>query len=50
MNSPHWGTFLLTHESIEDQINNLDAALERHGVSPDSFRRLMLGQVWDVPV
>jgi L-ascorbate metabolism protein UlaG (beta-lactamase superfamily) len=46
----HWGTFQLTDESIEDQINDLDAALEKHGVSPDSFRRLMPGQSWNVPV
>ncbi len=45
----HWGTFQLTNESIEDQIEALDAALDKHGVSPEIFRRLQPGQVWDVP-
>jgi len=45
----HWGTVQLTNESIEDQIEALDAALEKHDVSPEIFRRLQPGQVWDVP-
>ncbi|MGI9354069.1 MAG: MBL fold metallo-hydrolase [Rhizobiaceae bacterium] len=45
----HWGTIQLTDESIEDQIEALDAALTKHGVSPEIFRRLQPGQVWDVP-
>ena len=45
----HWGTFQLTDEHIEDQIADLDAALARHGVSPEIFRRLWPGQSWDVP-
>ncbi len=45
----HWGTFQLTDESIEDQIADLDAALAKHGVAPDVFRRLQPGQAWDVP-
>lgn len=46
----HWGTFQLTDESIEDQINDLDSALAKYGVSQNIFRRLMPGQAWDVPV
>ena len=45
----HWGTFQLTNESIEDQIEALDAALAKHDVSPNRFRRLMPGEAWDVP-
>ena len=45
----HWGTFQLTDEHIDDQIADLRAARERHGVSPDTFRRLRPGEAWDVP-
>ena len=45
----HWGTFQLTDEHIEDQIAALDAARETHGVAPDVFRRLMPGEIWNVP-
>ena len=45
----HWGTFQLTDEHIDDQIADLDAALVRHGVSPETFRRLQPGEFWDVP-
>ena len=45
----HWGTFQLTDEHIDEQIADLDAALARHDVGPDTFRRLLPGEAWDVP-
>ena len=45
----HWGTFQLTNESIEDQLTDLTAALDKHGVSPDVFRALRPGEAWSVP-
>jgi L-ascorbate metabolism protein UlaG (beta-lactamase superfamily) len=44
----HWGTFQLTNESIDDQLNHLAEARIRHGVSEEKFRALRPGQVWDV--
>lgn len=45
----HWGTFQLTNESIEDQLEALNSALINHGVSKEVFRALQPGQVWDIP-
>ena len=45
----HWGTFQLTNESIDDQLEALDAARARHDVSEDFFRALRPGQAWDIP-
>ena len=45
----HWGTFQLTNESIDDQVEHLEVALKKHNVSADVFRRLRPGQAWDVP-
>ena len=45
----HWGTFQLTDESIEDQLEALEAARQKHDVSADVFRALQPGQAWDVP-
>ncbi|MEM7302933.1 MAG: MBL fold metallo-hydrolase [Pseudomonadota bacterium] len=41
----HWGTFRLTNESIDDQLNHLEAARQKHGVSGEQFRALRPGQV-----
>ena len=46
----HWGTFQLTDESIEDQIEHLDEALLKHGVSKEEFRALQPGEVWNIPL
>ena len=46
----HWGTFQLTNEAIEDQLADLAAAREKHGVPADLFRALQPGETWDVPV
>ena len=46
----HWGTFQLTDESIEDQLEALAIARQTHGVSDQAFRALQPGQVWNVPL
>ena len=46
----HWGTFQLTNESIEDQLQHLAEARENHGVRKDEFRALQPGEVWEVPM
>ena len=46
----HWGTFQLTNESIEDQLADLEAARNKHGVDQDVFRALQPGQFWEVPM
>ncbi len=46
----HWGTFQLTDESIEEQLEALDAARQKHNISADVFRALQPGQFWDVPL
>jgi len=45
----HWGTFQLTNESIEDQLDALGTARLRHAVDESRFRALQPGQVWNVP-
>lgn len=45
----HWGTFQLTNEAIDAPLLELEAALERHGVAPDSFPALRPGERWDAP-
>ena len=45
----HWGTFNLTNEGIEEPLEALAEALEKHGVSPQAFRPLRPGEAWDVP-
>ena len=46
----HWGTFQLTNESIEDQLEALEVARVKHGVGADIFRALHPGEVWNVPL
>lgn len=46
----HWGTFQLTNESIDDQLRDLDAARQKHGVGEAVFRALQPGEVWNVPM
>jgi len=45
----HWGTFQLTDESIDDQINHLKAAKTKYAIAEERFRALRPGQVWNVP-
>ena len=45
----HWGVFQLTDEGREAPLDALAAALAEHGVSPEVFRPLAPGQVWDIP-
>lgn len=45
----HWGTFKLTNESIEDQLEALAEARIKHGVAETAFRALRPGEAWDVP-
>ncbi len=46
----HWGTFQLTNESIQDQLDALVAARTRHNVPEANFRAMQPGQVWHVPL
>lgn len=46
----HWGTFQLTDESIEDQLDALAAARQEHGVAEEDFRALQPGQIWEIPL
>ena len=45
----HWGVFQLTDEGREAPLDALATALAEHGVSPEVFRPLAPGQVWDIP-
>ena len=45
----HWGTFQLTNESIEDQLEALEQARIKYKVGANSFRALQPGQVWNIP-
>lgn len=46
----HWGTFQLTDEDREAPPEALAAALAAKGISPDRFRALAAGDVWQAPV
>jgi L-ascorbate metabolism protein UlaG (beta-lactamase superfamily) len=43
----HWGTFRLTNEGVEEQVQELATALRAADVSPERFRALRPGQVWE---
>jgi L-ascorbate metabolism protein UlaG (beta-lactamase superfamily) len=40
----HFGTFRLTAEGIDDPVTDLAAALDQHGIDPDRFRVLEVGE------
>jgi L-ascorbate metabolism protein UlaG (beta-lactamase superfamily) len=42
----HWGTFRLTNEGVEEPAAELDKALQAAEMSPDRFRALRPGEVW----
>ena len=46
----HWGTFQLTNEPIGEPSDRLHAALDAKGIARDTFRAMLPGEVWDVPL
>ncbi|WP_028746421.1 MBL fold metallo-hydrolase [Rhizobium mesoamericanum] len=46
----HFATFQLTDEAIDAPVKALNAATADHSVSPERFRPLRAGEVFDVPV
>jgi hypothetical protein len=40
----HYGCFRLTDEGIDDPIQDLTAALQKHGVSAEAFRAPLPGE------
>jgi len=46
----HWGTFQLTNEPIDEPRARLLAALAAKGLSRETFRPMLPGEVWDVPL
>jgi L-ascorbate metabolism protein UlaG (beta-lactamase superfamily) len=44
----HHGTFQLTDEAIDAPLIALDGALKAAGISPERFRALLPGQVWQL--
>jgi len=45
----HFATFQLTDESVDAPVKALTTAMIEHGISPDRFRPLRAGEVFDVP-
>jgi L-ascorbate metabolism protein UlaG (beta-lactamase superfamily) len=45
----HFATFQLTDEAIDAPVTALKLAMSEHGVSPERFRPLRAGEVFDVP-
>jgi N-acyl-phosphatidylethanolamine-hydrolysing phospholipase D len=45
----HWGTFQLTDESLDEPPRALARALHRHGIAPERFRALAIGETMTVP-
>jgi L-ascorbate metabolism protein UlaG (beta-lactamase superfamily) len=46
----HFATFQLTDEAMDAPVTALEVALRAHGVSPQRFRPLRAGEVFDVPL
>ena len=46
----HFATFQLTDEAIDAPVTALDAAMAEHSISPERFRPLRAGEVFDVPL
>jgi hypothetical protein len=44
----HYGTFQLTDEAIDAPLIALAEALKAAGISPEQFRTLLPGQVWQL--
>jgi len=44
----HYGTFQLTDEAIDAPVIALAEALKANGISPEQFRTLLPGQVWQL--
>jgi L-ascorbate metabolism protein UlaG (beta-lactamase superfamily) len=44
----HYGTFQLTDEPIDAPLAALTAARDKAGISPDRFRTLKPGEVWEI--
>jgi L-ascorbate metabolism protein UlaG (beta-lactamase superfamily) len=43
----HWGTFRLTNEGVDEPVRELGAALEKAALSPERFRAMRPGEVWE---
>lgn len=44
----HWGTFRLTDEPLQEPVILLERALEKEGLSRDSFSAGSVGETWNV--
>ena len=45
----HWGTFQLTDEAIDEPRERLSGRARRARIARERFRRMLPGEVWDVP-
>ncbi|EPE95874.1 MBL fold metallo-hydrolase [Rhizobium grahamii] len=45
----HFATFQLTDEAVDAPVKALTTAMIEHGISPERFRPLRAGEVFDVP-
>jgi L-ascorbate metabolism protein UlaG (beta-lactamase superfamily) len=43
----HWGTFRLTNEGVEEPVQELATAIEKTEISPERFKPLRPGEVWE---
>ncbi|SOV04746.1 related to SEE1 - probable lysine methyltransferase [Ustilago sp. UG-2017a] len=46
----HWGSFRLTPEDVNEPPKLLVEEAKRHGIDPDEFRTIEIGQSVDIPV